>query len=138
MIFYDGIYRIKREKRRKTIISGRYASAWRIRLIDFTVTLPEVRHLKPIAIVATSISHECFKTNCAENIGKRICRDFNLKVSGILWVENFEDDPAKVYIASFTPKPCFGFDLFYDVKWRPAFPNEIKAVGRYIPEINPS
>ena len=137
LIFYDGIYRIKRQKKRKTSISGRYAPAWRIRLIDFTLALPEVRHLKPIAIVATSLSNECFKTNCAETIGKKICRDFNLKVSEVLWVENFDDDPSKVYIASLTPKARFGFELFYDVKWRPASPNEIQAVSHYIPEINP-
>ncbi|MCD6273891.1 MAG: hypothetical protein J7K30_13875 [Deltaproteobacteria bacterium] len=135
MIFYDGTYRLQRRKRRKTIISGRYAPAWRVRIIDFTLSLPEVRHIKPTAVVATSLSDECFKTNCAESIGKRICRDFNLKVSNILWFENFEDDPATVYTATFKPRPSSGFDLFYDIKWRLASPNEIKAVGRYLPEI---
>jgi len=65
LIFYDGTYRLQR---RKTIISGRYAPAWRIRIIDFTLSLPEVRHLKPIAVVATSLSDESFKANCAESI----------------------------------------------------------------------
>ena len=135
MIFYDGTYRLQREKKRKTIISGRYAPAWRIRIIDFTLSLPEVRHLKPTAVVATSLSDESFKANCAESIGKRICRDFNLKVSNTLWIENIEDNPAKVYTATFKLRPSFGFDLFYDIKWRPSSPNEIKAVGQYIPEI---
>ncbi|MBL0700203.1 MAG: hypothetical protein JJV92_04915 [Desulfosarcina sp.] len=135
MIVYDGTYRLQRRKRRQTIISGRYAPAWRVRIIDFTLSLPEVRHIKPTAVVATSLSDECFKTNCAESIGKRICRDFNLKISNILWFENFEDDPATVYTAAFKPIPSSGFDLWYDINWRLASPNEIKAVGRYIPEI---
>ncbi len=85
-------------------------------------------------MVATQTGEGIFKTTCAESLGKRICRDFNLKIDEILWVEHYPDEPA-LYVAIFSPKSYYGTEIFYSVDWRPIMPNELDAIRPLMPEI---
>ena len=75
-----------------------------------------------------------FKTTCAESLGKRICRDFDLKINDILWVEHFPEESA-LYIAKFKPKYYMGHEVFYTVEWRSILPNELESIRPFIPEV---
>jgi hypothetical protein len=68
-----------------------------------------------------------FKTSCAESMGKRICRDFDLDVDDVLWVEAFTDLPGTFYVAVFTPRYQDAGNHFI-VSWRPILSNEQAAV----------
>jgi hypothetical protein len=103
-------------------------------LFDFSISHPDVKHLRPYAVVATQTGEGIFKTTCAESLGKRICRDFNLEIDGILWIEHYPDEPA-LYVAMFKPTSYFDNEIFYSIDWRPIRPNELQLIQPFIPEI---
>ncbi len=133
MILFDGTYRLQRQGDAAFQPIGKWAYSWRLRIIDFSLSEPDVKYLRPYVIVATQTGEGIFKTTCAESMGKRICRDFDLKIDEILWAEHYPDEPA-LYIASFTPKSYFGTEIFYNVDWRPVRQNELEAIKYFIPE----
>jgi len=128
LIFYDGIYRLRHKRSSRASLINQDAFAWRIRLIDFTLSQTEIVHLKPIAVIAKQIGRGVFKSSCAESLGRQICRDFSLQVDHILWVEIFQDKSDQFYVATFTPKR--GPD--YHISFRPIHQNELKAISRFV------
>jgi len=134
LLLFDGTYRLQRQEDAPSKLGRKWACAWRLRVFDFSKKYPDVQHLRPYAVVATQTGEGIFKTTCAESLGNRICRDFDLKVDEILWVENYPDEPA-LYVAIFSPKSYYGTEIFYDVDWRPIMPNELDAIRPLMPEI---
>ena len=134
MILFDGIYRLQRREDKSSIFNRNWACSWRLRLFDVSVSHPDVKHLRPYAILATQTGEGIFKTTCAESLGKRICRDFKLTIDEILWIEHYPDEPA-LYVAMFKPKSYFGSEIFYAIDWRPIRPNELQMIQPFIPEI---
>ena len=134
MILFDGTYRLERREDKSSNGDCKRACSWRLRLFDFSISHPDVKHLRPYAVVATQTGEGIFKTTCAESLGKRICRDFNLEIDGILWIEHYPDEPA-LYVAMFKPKSYFGNEVFYSIDWRPIRPNELQLIQPFIPEI---
>ena len=134
MILFDGIYRLQREEDVPKKPISQWAYSWRLRIIDFSLFQPEVKHLRPHVVVASQTGEGIFKTTCAESLGKRICRDFNLKINEILWVEHFPHESA-LYIAMFKPKSYIGPEIFYTIDWRFILPNELESIKPFIPEI---
>jgi len=92
-----------------------------------------VKHLRPYVVVATQTGEGIFKTTCAESLGNRICRDFDLKIDNVLWIEHYPDEQA-LYVAIFKPKSYFGNEIIYTVNWRPVRPNELLAIQPFVPE----
>jgi hypothetical protein len=134
LILFDGTYRLERREDKSPNADRNRACSWRLRLFDFSVSHPDVKHLRPYAVVATQTGEGIFKTTCAESLGKRICRDFNLEIDGILWIEHYPDEPA-LYVAMFKPKSYFDNEIFYSIDWRPIRPNELQLIQPFIPEI---
>lgn len=134
MIFFDGTYRLQRRKDFQTDTSVRKANAWRLRIINLTISQPEVKHLKPIIVVATHTGEGIFHTTCAESLGKRVCRDFNLDVKELLWIEHFPDRPERMYVATFKLLSYSGHENYYSIGWRPIRSNEVDAIRPFIPE----
>jgi hypothetical protein len=134
LIVFDGTYRLQRQEDKSSNADSNWACAWRLRLFDFTITHPDVKHLKPYAIMATQTGGGIFKTTCVESLGKRICRDFNLKIEEILWIEYYPEEPA-LYVAMFKPKSYLGNEIFYAIDWRPIRPNELQVIQPFVPEI---
>ena len=134
MILFDGVYRLQREDDVSRRPISQWAYSWRLRIIDFSLCQPEVKYLRPHVVVASQTGEGIFKTTCAESLGKRICRDFDLKINDILWVEHFLDE-SNLYIATFKPKFYMGPEVFYTVDWRPILPNELESIRPFIPEV---
>ena len=134
MILFDGTYRLQRQEDKSPDAERNWACSWRLRLFDLTLSHPDVKHLKPYAIVATQTGGGIFKTTCAESLSKRICRDFNLEIEEILWVEHYPEEPA-LYVAMFKPKSYVGNEIFYAIDWRPIRPNELQVIQLFVPEI---
>jgi len=134
LLLFDGTYRLQRQEDAPSKLGRKWACAWRLRVFDFSKKYPDVQHLRPYAVVATQTGEGLFKTTCAESLGNRICRDFDLNVDEILWVEHYPDEPA-LYVAIFSPKSYYGTEILYDVDWRPIMPNELNAIRPLIPEI---
>ena len=134
MILFDGTYRLQRREDKSSGTDRNRACSWRLRLFDFSISHPDVKHLRPYAVVATQTGEGIFKTTCAESLGKRICRDFDLGIDEILWIEHYPDEPA-LYVAMFKPKSYFGNEIFYAIDWRLIRANELQMIQPFIPEI---
>ena len=134
MIYYDGIYRLKPLDTDKIPIR-QWTAAWRVRIIDLSFNRPEVQYLRPRVVVAVQTGAGSMKTSCAESLGRRICRDFDLNTEQILWVEQFKENPERYYVATFIQRPYMGPENWDSVTWRPVRPNEISAIKPFIPEI---
>jgi hypothetical protein len=133
MIFFDGTYRLQQAKSFKTAPIRQWAYAWRIRIINLSISQPEVAHLKPYLVFATQSGGGVFKSNCAESLGKRICRDFDLNVREILWIEQFNLDHGRMLVATFSPQEHFESHLSYHIAWRSIRPNELGLLKAFIP-----
>ena len=134
MILFDGTYGLQRREDKSSKDDRNWACSWRLRLFDFSIGYPNVKHLRPYAVVATQTGEGIFKATCAESLGKRICRDFDLGTDDILWIEHYPDEPA-LYVAMFKPKSHLGDEVFYTIDWRPIRPNELQVIQPFIPEI---
>ena len=125
MIVFDGTYTLERKE--DPGASTAHACTWRVKIVDFSSGDPKHPHIRPYAVLAVRMEGGIFKTSCAESIGKRICRDFDLNVDDILWVEAFTDLPGALYVAVFTPR-YEGTNIHYTVTWRSILKNEQAAV----------
>jgi len=125
MLVFDGVYMLERKE--DPGVSPAHACSWRVKIIDFSSGDPIHPHIRPKAVMASPKEGGIFKTSCAESMGKRICRDFDLNVNDVLWVEMFPDLPGGLYVAVFSPR-YQETDIYYTVTWRPILKNEQAAV----------
>ncbi|QTA92867.1 hypothetical protein [Desulfonema magnum] len=126
MILHDKTYRLPGV--------GRWAHAWRVRVIDLSVSQPDMIHFRPVILFAVRSKGRILKTNCAESLGKWVCKELKLDIEHLLWIEHFPNTPEPMRVAKFQLKPLFGDDI-YSVQWRPAISNEIQAIRPFIPDI---
>lgn len=142
MISFDGTYRLflndadppRIEKPDKPAKARQQANAWRVRIIDLSISRPQVRHIKPRIVFATPCGEGVFKSNCANSLGRRIFRDFALDAADVLWVEHFPDMTEPVRVAVFSPVSQFGPEVYYAIDWRPIRPNELETLLMFLPE----
>jgi len=73
--------------------------------------------------------------SCAEGVGKKISRDFNLDVNRVLWIEHIPSNPGRWHAAVFRPQDPSGPDIHYYIQWRPATSNEIDLINSFVPNI---
>ena len=135
MIFFDGTYRLRVGTDGSARSRLKSAYAWRVRIINLSLGQPGIRHLRPFIVFINPEGAGIFKTNCAESLGKKICRDFNLNIPQTLWLELFPDTTDKIYAAVFTPTFSYGPETFYNIDWRPMRSNELTAIAPFIDEI---
>ncbi len=126
MLVFDGTYMLERKE--DPGASPAHACAWRVKIIDFSSGDSSHPHIRPYALLADRKAGGIFETSCAESLGKRICRDFDLHVPDILWIEAFPDLPGVLYVAVFTPL-YRDTTIDYTVTWRPILENERAAVA---------
>jgi hypothetical protein len=126
MLVFDGTYML--ERKGDPGANPAHACAWRLKIIDFSSGDPHHAHIRPYAVIAFRKEGGIFKTSCAESLGKRICKDFDLNVDDILWVEAFPDLPDALYVAVFTPR-YQEVNVNYTISWRLILENEYAAVA---------
>ena len=137
MLVFDGTYQLQRKEDPGPGFAEHPACNWRVRIVDFSMSFPEVAHIKPKAVFVNRVGEGLFKASCAESLGKRVCRDFDLDVKDLLWIEEFIDAPDRYYTALFKPRIYSGTDMMYAITWRPVMKNEMEAISGFIqPEID--
>jgi hypothetical protein len=135
MIIFDGTYHLRPDGSRDLDTGSRWVCAWRVRIINIAKSRPTVRHLKPTIVIACQTSPKSGLTSCAEGVGKKISRDFNLDVNRVLWIEHIPSNPGRWHTAVFRPQDSSGPDIHYYIRWRPATPNEIDLIKSFVPDI---
>ena len=134
MLMFDGTYTLARKGDPGT--PPAHACAWRVRVVDLSAADRARRHIRPYAVLARRRIGGIFKASCAESLGRRICRDFDLAVPSLLWVETFPDLPQDPYVAVFTPRHGASV-VDYIVAWRPILENEARAIAPWWPPADP-
>jgi len=135
MIVYDGIYRLPTGTNQGIKPRSQWKYGWQVRIINLDLSQSTVAHLKSMIVVVNQIGSKLCLTSCAESIGKKISRDFNLAIPRVLWVEHFPNKLNPWHAAAFKPKPSFGPQIEYHIRWRPIRPREIDIIKPFIPEI---
>ena len=136
MIVYDGIYRLPAGLDQGFQPRSEWEYAWQVRIINFGLSQSNVEHLRSRIVVANQTGSKNCLASCAESIGKKISRDFDLDVSRVLWVEHFPNNPKQWFVAVFKPKSGFGSGITYHIQWRPIRPVEISLINPFISEIH--
>ena len=136
MIVYDGIYRLPTGVNQRFHPRSEWEYAWQVRIINLDLSQTTVEHLRSRLVVVNQTGSKTCLTSCAESIGKKISRDFDLDVTRVLWVEHFPNNQKQWFVAAFKPKSSFGPDITYHIQWRPIRPNEIDLIKRFVSEID--
>ena len=84
MIVYDGIYRLPTGMDQDFKPRAQWEYAWQVRIINLGLEPSPVEQLKPMIVVANQTGSKTCLTSCAESIGKKISRDFNLIIPRVL------------------------------------------------------
>jgi len=130
MLVFDGTYMLERND--DPGASPAFACSWHVKLIDFSLSDSSVqKHIRPFALFASRKEGGIFKASFAESLGKRICKDLDIDVDNILWVEAFPDFPDDLFAAVFTPR-YKGNSLSYRISWRPLLKNEYDAIASWV------
>ena len=133
MIFFDGTYRLRHPGRRSDLSDTGTALAWRVRIINLSISHPEVAHLRPFIVFTAPTGDGIFKASCAESLGKSICRDFELNLRKTLWVECLPDAAGRLKVARFIPR-AVGPETSYWITWRPIRSNERETLLAFLPQ----
>ena len=131
MIIYNEKYNWS-GKRKNTFrpITWWPGSYW-LTIIDTSKGRPGVYSIKPVIALLSDTGERYSAKNHFQNLAKSVCRDFNLDISKVLWIE-YQSSPStgqvKMAVAMFKPLTRIGRETIYSVKWRPVRPNEIKEI----------
>lgn len=136
MIIFDGTYRLRPAAGGNPKHVGRGLCNWRVRIINLAEKHPAVRHLKPTIVIACPTGRATGLTSCAEGVGKKISRDFNLDIAQVLWVEHMPSKSDTWHTAVFKPRNSFGRENYYTIRWRPATPNEIDLIEPFVLDLD--
>lgn len=135
MIVFDGTYRWKAPM---TPSSRAFRKKWEmscdLKVIDLSLTQPDVTHLKRFVVVASETTPGPMKTSVADTMGMRIFRDFKLNRHNVLWIEGRSNHFEPLEVAIFSPDPAPGMETRYKISWRPILPNELLLIRAFLPE----
>jgi len=135
MIVYDGIYRLPTGTNQGFKPRTHWEYGWQVRIINLDFSQSTVEHLKSMIVVVNQTGSKPCLTSCAESIGKKISRDFDLVISRVLWVEHFPIKLNQWHAAAFKPQSGLGPDIDYHIQWRPLRPKEIDIIKPFISEV---
>ncbi len=129
MLLFDGTYTLARKEDPGS--SPAYACAWQVKIIDLSSGDPTHPHIRPYAVIAVRKAGGIFKASCAESMGKRVCRDFDIRIDDLMWIEAFPDMPDQFFVAVFSPRYQES-DITYTITWRPILENERNAISAWL------
>ena len=135
MIIFDGTYRWKAPM---TPSSRAFRKKWEmscdLKVIDLSLSHPDVTHLKRYVVVASETTPGPMKTSVADTMGMRIFRDFKLNRHNVLWIEGRSNHFESLEVAIFSPDLESGMETRYQISWRPILSNELSLIRAFLPE----
>ncbi len=131
MIIYDGKYSWSGEKRSELRPVSWWAGAYWLKIIDLSQEKNSVLMLKPIVVIVSDTGEGASATNCASELVKSVCRDFNLDIKKILWVEYHPGPPPHMEVGKFTSMATIHNETLYTTEWRPIRKDELEMISPY-------
>jgi hypothetical protein len=134
MIIFDGKYSWTGIKTGRIHPVNWWAGAYWLKIVDLSRAKPEVRMLKPIAVIVWDTGEGASATNYASELVKSVCRDFKLSIDKIIWIEYHPGPPPSMEVAKFKPVTSINNDTFYQTSWREIRTEELKMIQAWSPE----
>ena len=134
MILFDGKYGWSGKKLSKRNPISWWAGAYWLKIIDLSKSKPGVVVLKPIVVIVSDTGEGASATNCAPDLVKSVCHDFNLEIKKVLWIEYHSETPPYLDVAKFMPMAEIHEETLYTVSWRSIRPNELEMIKPFFPE----
>jgi len=131
MIIFDGKYSWSGKKNSEVHPISWWAGAYRLKIIDLSKSGGSVLMLKPIVVIVADTRDGASATNCASELVKSICRDFNLDIRKVLWVEYHPGPPDFMKIGKFTPMATLHDETLYTTAWRSIRRDELEMISLY-------
>jgi hypothetical protein len=134
MIIFDGKYSWGGDRKTDRRPISWWASSYNLKIIDLSKSRPDLHLIKPVVVIVSDTGEGASAVNCAQYLVKSVCRDFDLDIDRITWIEYYPDDPGRMEVAAFKATTRIGSETFYSVAWRPIRPNELQMLVPYFPE----
>ena len=90
--------------------------------------------LRPIVIIVSDTGEGASATSCAPELVKNVCRDFNLDMLKVLWVEYHQDNELYMEVAKFTAVTTIQGEILYSASWRPIRLKELEMIAPFSQE----
>jgi hypothetical protein len=131
MIIFDGKYSWSGKKNSEFHPISWWAGAYWLKIIDLSKNGDSVLMLKPIIVIVADTGEGASATNCASELVKSICRDFDLDIRKVLWVEYHPGPPDHMKIGKFTSMATLHEETLYTTAWRPIRRDELEMISPY-------
>ncbi len=134
MIIYVGKYNWSGKKKGLKLPVSWWPGSYHLKIIDLTDEQPDVLKIKPVIIVVSDTGKGFSAKNYSQNLAKSVCKDFNLDLKKVLWIEYYPKEPVYMEVAMFKQLTKIGKEIIYSVKWRPIMANELEEIKDFVPE----
>jgi hypothetical protein len=134
MMIFDGKYGWTGKKTSPVHPVNWWAGAYWLKIIDLSCRYKDVRMLKPIAVIVSDTGEGASATNYASDLVKSVCRDFNLNIDKIIWIEYHSGPPPSMEVAKFKPVTSINNEVFYQTAWREIRLDELKMIQAWSSE----
>jgi hypothetical protein len=138
LIIFEGKYSWSGKKQSELRPVSWWAGAYWLKIIDLSrsgaASRAGVRILKPVVVIVSDTGEGASATNCAPELVKSVCRDFNLDIKKILWIECHPGPPLRMEAGKFKAVTRIHEDILYAVDWRPVRDDELEMIRTFSPE----
>ena len=135
MSIYSGRYRWDGTKKNNQDPIAWSPGAYDVRIFEQIKAVGTVEYLKPYICVYSKTGEGHSISAKPEKFAKQICRDFNLDIERVLWVEDHLSGDYRYEVVMFTRTARVGDLFFYRTDKRKALNREINMIESELVEL---
>lgn len=133
-IIFDDRYEWSGKKTGRRNPVNWWGGACHLKILDLAAGKSGVPMIKPIVIIIKDTSEGSSSKICAPELVKYVCRDFQLDIHKLLWIEYNPVPEPGFEVARFQPVAEISDETLYTVNWRPIRPNELEMIKPFCQE----
>ncbi len=134
MLIYEGEYTWNGNRTSYDRPISWWPGSYNLKIVDISFPYENVYMFKPVVCMFSSIDKGVISTNCIQNLAKKICKEFKLKLNRVLWIEKFPTESEYMEVVLFKKITSIGSENLYGIKRRPVMVNELKIINDYYPD----
>ncbi|MFO7963573.1 MAG: hypothetical protein R6U50_06605 [Desulfobacterales bacterium] len=131
MIVFDGKYSWSGVKKSEVRPVNWWSGAYWLKIIDLSGKKGGVLMLKPIVAIISDTGEGASAANYASELVKSVCRDFNLDIKKLNWIEFDPGPPEQMNVAKLIPVARLKGDVHYTADWRSIRIDELEMIAPY-------
>lgn len=114
-----------------------WTSCYRVQIFDLRRRGAAVHVLQPYLVVLTDTGEGASAENCLPELAKHICRDFQLPLDRVRWIEQRAGSPPQFDVITLAPLTSVGDEPFFRGTRRPADSREAQLVRACLAGVPP-